>query len=142
MTDCTDVCDVVTAILITLGFTINEGDESHDDILAALANIKFMKKAQATPPDPQRGREPDKVKSDTCEYSKYKVVTGCIDCPYNCQDKVKPLAQYLGEYIENEAKLGNLSYYVYGRKPWRKLLEQALDAYESTEQVKIRIERV
>ena len=48
-------------------------------------------------------------------------------------DKVKSLAQYLAEYINDE-----LSYDV----TWIALLEQALDAYESTEQVKIRIEPV
>ena len=71
-----------------------------------------------TPANPQHSREPDKVKS---------------------------LAQYLDEYIEHEAELGNLHHKVaemYAHGSWRELLEQALDAYESTEQVRIRIERV
>ncbi|MCK5608849.1 hypothetical protein KAR91_43655 [Candidatus Pacearchaeota archaeon] len=55
---------------------------------------------------------------------------------------VKPLAQYLDEYLDHEAELGNLSYIVYDKDSWRELLEQALDAYELTENVKIRIERV
>ena len=70
---------------------------------------------EATPPDPQHGRD------------------------------VKPLAQYLDEYIEHEVELNNVSPEVgelYAYNSWRELLEQALDAYESTEQVKIRIERV
>jgi hypothetical protein len=60
-------------------------------------------------------------------------------------DKIKPLAQYLDEYIEHEAELGNVEptvAYMYAYKSWRELLEQALDAYESTERVKIRIEKV
>ena len=58
-------------------------------------------------------------------------------------EKVKPLAQYLDEYIEHEVELGNIeSADMYAYDSWRELLEQALDAYESTEQVKIRIERV
>lgn len=45
----------------------------------------------------------------------------------------KPLAQYLALYLEAEipAKLS----------AWRELLEQALDAYESTENVKIKIQK-
>lgn len=73
----------------------------------------------APPPKPQHGREPEKV---------------------------KPLAQYLDEYIEHEAdELGNISVAVgelYAYNSWRELLEQALDAYESTENVTIKIERV
>jgi len=60
-------------------------------------------------------------------------------------DKVKPLAQYLDEYIEHEVEGGNISPDVdelFAYNSWRELLEQAFDAYESTEQVKIRIERV
>lgn len=62
---------------------------------------------KATPSDPQHGRD------------------------------VKPLAQYLGEYI---AVIDGD--YVSDCDTWRELLKQALDAYESTEQVKIRIEPV
>lgn len=46
----------------------------------------------------------------------------------------KPLAQYLAEYIEHE--IGLHSY-----NPSCELLEQALEAYESTENVKIKIEK-
>ena len=75
-----------------------------------------------TPAEPQHGREPEKV---------------------------KPLAQYLGEYVEHEVELGNIHISCQGIEmmsadydTWGGLLEQALDAYESTEQVKIRIERI
>jgi len=51
-------------------------------------------------------------------------------------DKVKSLAQYLAEYFEHE--LTNGSDY----RSHHELFEQAIDAYESTENVKIRIERV
>ena len=60
-------------------------------------------------------------------------------------DKVKPLAQYLDEYIEHEVELGNISPEVdelFAYDSWHELLQRALDAYESTEQVKIRIEPV
>jgi len=75
-------------------------------------------------------------------------------CPTDLQygrepEKVKPLAQYLSEYIEYEKynfagideRWGeaNVEIDVDELRDW---LEQALDAYESTEQVKIRIERV
>ena len=59
-------------------------------------------------------------------------------------DKVKPLAQYLAEYLAaginriHEAGMP-MDYTEEGLKP---VLEQALDAYESTENVKIKIERV
>ena len=46
----------------------------------------------------------------------------------------KPLAQYLALYLEAEIPT-ELS-------AWCELLEQALDAYESTENVKIKIERI
>lgn len=46
----------------------------------------------------------------------------------------KPLAQYLTKYIEHE--IGLHSY-----NPSCELLEQALNAYESTENVKIKIEK-
>lgn len=60
-------------------------------------------------------------------------------------DKVKPLAQYLDEYIQHEEEIGNIEPDVgvlYAWDSWYELLKQALDAYESTEQVKIKIERV
>lgn len=43
MTDCIDVCDIVVERLHYLGFEINDDDESHDDILAALAEVEFVK---------------------------------------------------------------------------------------------------
>jgi len=70
---------------------------------AAMEEVGIL--AQATPADPQHGREPEKV---------------------------KPLAQYLVEYLHYEI--------VYDVD--RELLQESLDAYESTEQVKIRIEPI
>ena len=46
MTDCTDVCDVVMERLHYLGFEISDDDESHDDILAALAETEFVRKTK------------------------------------------------------------------------------------------------
>jgi len=58
-------------------------------------------------------------------------------------DKAKPLAQYLSEYIDHEADLGNLATVPpFVSFELKELLEQALDAYESTENVKIRIEPI
>lgn len=65
-----------------------------------------------TPPIPQHGREPEP----------------------------KPLAQYLAKYVKYE--LNSNADVLVSRQRLHKVLEQALDAYESTEQVKIRIERV
>jgi hypothetical protein len=78
---------------------------------------EFELRPDSTPPEPQHGREPDKV---------------------------KPLAQYLMEYIEHQAEIFNIEsgMRLYAWDSWRELLEQALDAYQSTEQVKIRIKRV
>lgn len=73
---------------------------------------------KSTPADLQHGREPDKV---------------------------KPLVQYLDEYIECEIEIGNIRPAVsdlFAYNSWRELLEQALDAYQSTENVTIKIERV
>lgn len=52
-------------------------------------------------------------------------------------DKVKPLAQYLAEYLDYKGDI--LPADIDDSKD---LFKQALDAYENTEQVKIRIERV
>ena len=86
-----------------------------------------------TPTEPQHGREPEKVQCDGCDKH-------CLYTP-----EPKPLAQYLDEYIEHEYNKGNIGENVgvlYAWDSWHELLQQALDAYESTEQVKIRIERV
>ena len=72
-------------------------------------DCEIYKHLFGTSPDPQHGREPNKVKS---------------------------LAQYLGEYIYHELCPGT----VHGS--WYKLLQQALDAYESTENVKIKVEKI
>lgn len=50
----------------------------------------------------------------------------------------KPLAQYLAEYIDRVHEVGMpMDYTEEGLKP---IFEQALDAYESTENVKIKVE--
>ena len=73
--------------------------------------LESYRRVQGTPPGPQHGREPDKV---------------------------KPLAQYLDKYLEAAWKGAiDCAVGVNGQE----LLKQALDAYESTENVKIRIER-
>lgn len=60
---------------------------------------------------------------------------------------MKPLAQYLGEYIDHEIELGNLlrtDLFVCADDydSVQEMFEQALDAYESTQSVQIKIERV
>ena len=108
---------------------------------ADMATI-MVEAIQTTPPDPQHGREP----CETCKGSKQILASGCcgmvhkyIPCP-DCQ-KLKPLAQFLSKYVEHETEL-ELMETLSGLVSWRELLEQALDAYESIEQVKVRIERV
>lgn len=69
---------------------------------------------------------------------------GCAVSSDGCPHKVKPLSQYLDEYIEREVELGNIRPVVsdlFAYDSWRELLEQALDAYQSTENVTIKIER-
>ena len=59
----------------------------------------------------------------------------CLGCKWHTEpDKVKPLAQYLDECIQR-------SILVVGDYSLQPLLEQALDAYQSTENVTIKIER-
>ena len=85
--------------------------------------------ATAIPPDPQHGREPCK----TCDGSGKDPNQGSFEpCPDCKPEKVKPLAQYLVEYLHHEI--------VYDVD--RELLEQALDAYQSTENVTIKIKPV
>ena len=63
--------------------------------------------------------------------------------PYHTPDYIRPLAKYLADYLDDD-------YFIYDQVDYERLdmddiyelLEQALDAYENTEQVKIRIERV
>ena len=90
--------------------------------------------AQATPPDPQHGRD-------------VKPEHGTLACELPAP---KPLAQYLMEYIEHEIENRNIDITTNkgvimlsaDYNSWRELLEQALDAYESTENVTIKIERI
>ena len=109
--------------------------------------------------DPQHSREPDKVKPClTCGGDKKVWNEGqgsgyiagsvntrgwqpCPDCQNQKPSKVKPLAQYLAEYIEHECGMVDV-FTTSGAISWRELLEQALDAYQSTENVTIKIERV
>ena len=96
----------------------------------------------AIPTEPQHGHEPKKECKDCVFY--HKLVPGnCVSvsaCKHQQRvlNKAKPLAQYLGEYINQElVEVGrNASGW------WQELLEQALDAYESTENVVIKIEGV
>ena len=62
----------------------------------------------------------------------------CKECKHNvdCPHKPKSLAQFIDEYIDYE--IGDS---VVIGQVWVKLLKQALDAYESTENVTIKIER-
>jgi len=113
------------------------------EIITKPENSKAFVEQSSTPPDPQHGREPDEVKPktgiiyDNCDGCKNEV------CPHR-MNKPKPLAQYLGEYLAtgidrtHEAGMP-MDFTEEGLKP---IFEQALDAYESTEQVKIRIERI
>jgi hypothetical protein len=105
---------------------------------------------KATPPEPQHGREPEKSKG--CS----KACDDCSKHPFCIFRTSKSLAQYLAEYIEheqtnNEENCGfihgidvdfqgqSISVCIWELKA---MLQQALNAYESTEGVKIRIERV
>lgn len=55
-------------------------------------------------------------------------------------ENVKSLAQYLAKDIAYN--IYGHDVYRWGTTKWCKMLEQALDAYQSTERVKIRIEQV
>ena len=57
MTDCVDICNVVVERLYHLGFELGDDDESHDDILAALAEVEFIKISK----DGDCGLETDKA---------------------------------------------------------------------------------
>ena len=58
-------------------------------------------------------------------------------------DKVKPLAQYLSEYLAGGIDRTHEAGFPvdFTKEGLRLVLEPALEAYESTENVKIRIER-
>jgi len=104
-----------------------------------------------TPAESRYGREPEWT-CPRCGYRNAANNEVCMGaemgdgrCGKSKPNKVKPLAQYLDEYIEHEAELNNIcaaTALLYAYNSWRELLEQALDAYESTENVKIRIEKV
>ena len=101
-------------------------DSQHVEPLTKIIEAQAQ---ENTPPDPQHGREPEH---------------GTLVCELPAP---KPLAQYLGEYIEYEIEDNNIdsdagSDALFLWQTWQQLLEQALDAYESIENVKIRIERV
>lgn len=107
------------------------------------------------PVEPQHGREPDKVKPHPNKAKRQD----CADCLYperSCSDCinrttlklikpiiVKPLAQYLAEYLDAGEYQEIKAYMVTGDVgDLQEAVEQALDAYESTENVTIKIERV
>ena len=109
------------------------------DIKAVVETV--LNEAQATSTDPQHGREPDKVKPECkdCVFYHKLVAGNCVSiiaCKHQQRvlNKVKPLAQYLVDYLQHKHPIG------FNRLFWKRIIEQALDAYESTEQVKIRIE--
>lgn len=95
----------------------------------------------------------DKCDTSKCDFENRRCSQACIIEPKskhvcNCDSCIKlrtpkPLAQYLGEYlvtgIDRAHKAGYpVDYTKEGLKP---VLEQALNAYESTEHVKIKIEK-
>ncbi|KKN69797.1 hypothetical protein LCGC14_0437430 [marine sediment metagenome] len=72
----------------------------------------------------------------------------CKECKHNvdCPHKPKPLAQYLAAYLGHEIENGlvlddNMIYLNSSYNSWHELFKQALDAYQSTENVTIKIER-
>lgn len=89
-----------------------------------------------------------------CTFPEFQI-SGCNKCPIaTCSGKKyisdpKPLAQYLAEYLEQEKYDFALIEHAYGDETLKiditdlkDNIEQALDAYESTQGVQIRIERV
>ena len=58
MTRCPDVCDVVIDRLLELGSELDTDDEDHDDILAALAQVEFVR----TPGSPEGRGEGGRMK--------------------------------------------------------------------------------
>lgn len=90
---------------------------------AAMEEVGIL--AHDTPPDPQRGHEQSWPGRKPWE-------------------NIKPLAQYLGEYlatgIDRTHEAGMPVDFT--EEGLKSILEQALDAYESTEGVKVRIEKV
>ena len=65
-----------------------------------------------------------------------RVCEGCTVPQDKCPHKPEPLAQYLAEYIRQELD-DRIDY-----SEWPKAMVRALDAYQSTEQVTVKIERV
>ena len=115
--------------------------EKRDFVSLVLADIVQDK---ATPPNPQHGREIDNCKN--CTPNINNVHDKNCPCIMKCEcsrepDKVKPLAQYLSEYVKQEVNLPYAKPKIWSILAWRKQFEQALDAYQSTENVTIKIER-
>lgn len=71
-------------------------------------------------------------KRDFCDLT---VTNGTLLKPQPSEPEPKPLARYLGDYVEHELNENRLNV----GYDWRELLEQALDAYESTEGMVIQI---
>lgn len=153
--ECADAPDNVVVELHD--YDINEIEENnpnrkygHDllgDYKVSQLHISHSIPAEPQPSEPDKVKpHPNKAKRQDCANCLYPE-RSCSQC-INKAKEPKPLAQYLNEYIEHEIQNGNIEadaiagHALFLWDSWCELLEQALDAYESTEQVKIRIEPV
>jgi len=132
--DFSEMCKYVEQIMERPIWTHQYADKNFVNEIKQKAKKDFcnliITNADGTPAESRYGRELEKSKD--CD----KACDDCSKHPLCIYKAPKPLAQYLDEYIEHET--GMECHY----GTWRELFEQALDAYESTEQVKIRIGRV
>ena len=82
---------------------------------------------------------------DKCVFPKSQMNSNCNECPIaTCSGKKvapapKPLAQYLADYLETETRRCADDGEYWSQAQLQEWLEQALDAYESTENVVIQI---
>ena len=84
-----------------------------------------------------------------CSHPGFRMNVGCKECTIEtCEARLrtpKPLAQFLDEYIQHEYDEDNIGEGVnilYAWDSWLELLEQAIEAYQSTEQVTIEITKL
>lgn len=81
---------------------------------------------------------------DKCNISKcdFNIEFRCCHQTCKVKPEPKPLAQYLAEYLDAELTRVSSGYReYYSEATLQGWFEQALDAYESTENVKIKIEK-